>query len=73
MFQINLNKTFSLFIIVGSLGACGVKARPLAPTVAPPMSNGVPNYYKKNDVEVVKSKYNSKIEEGSGTESDNAQ
>ena len=37
------------------------------------MSNGVPNYYKKNDVEVVKSKYNSKIEEGSGTESDNAQ
>lgn len=71
MFQTNPNKILLFFFTLWCACSCGVKAHPTPPTVAPPISNGVPNYYKKNDVEQVKSKYNPKIEENSGTESDN--
>lgn len=72
MFQISLNKTLLLLFIAWSINACGVKARPIPPTIAPAISNGIPNYYKKNDVEQVKSKYNPKIEENAASESENA-
>lgn len=71
MFQILPNKILFVLTLIFGICACGVKARPIAPTVAPPISNGVPVYYKKNEVENVKSKYNSKIEEAPVMDNDN--
>ena len=52
----------SFIVVTIFLCACGVKAPPLPPTVAPAIGDGTPKYYKNNSTEKIINKYNENIE-----------